>query len=268
METKRSYINWMDLLWLVFLTGLALVPPVKEIHKQGILLAFGILQISEGWLIGASAASRSGLRGSSQDRAGDPPGRSHRRDQHQQQLLAHLLSAGHDGCGIFQTAGHDAVDRTRLRSFTVRIFIRRCRNTTLPKRTTRLLAIRILFFFLAAVVVNRFVVENRRQTQRYQELAETLAQTNRRLEQAQAEARRSERLAALRATLRRTCPRDSQSAWRHQGIGRDAQSEAGGFQCTGRRAGRVHPERIESPEFAGDTISGFCTAASCGPCGS
>jgi two-component system, NtrC family, sensor histidine kinase HydH len=41
------------------------------------------------------------------------------------------------------------------------------------------------------------VVENRRQTRRYQELAETLAETNRRLEQAQAEARRSERLAAL-----------------------------------------------------------------------
>ena len=59
------------------------------------------------------------------------------------------------------------------------------------------LAIRILFFFLAAMVVNRFVVESRRQTQRYQELAETLAETNRRLEQAQAEARRSERLAAL-----------------------------------------------------------------------
>ena len=59
------------------------------------------------------------------------------------------------------------------------------------------LAIRIVFFFLAAMVVNRFVVESRRQTQRYQELAETLAETNRRLEQAQAEARRSERLAAL-----------------------------------------------------------------------
>jgi signal transduction histidine kinase len=59
------------------------------------------------------------------------------------------------------------------------------------------LAIRIVFFFLAAMVVNRFVIESRRQTQRYQELAATLAETNRRLEQAQAEARRSERLAAL-----------------------------------------------------------------------
>jgi two-component system sensor histidine kinase HydH len=60
-----------------------------------------------------------------------------------------------------------------------------------------LLAIRVLFFFLAAMVVNRFVLESRRQTLRYQELAETLAETNRRLEQVQAEARRSERLAAL-----------------------------------------------------------------------
>jgi len=60
-----------------------------------------------------------------------------------------------------------------------------------------LLAIRILFFFLAAMVVNRFVVENRRQIKRYQELAETLAETNQKLQQAQEEARRSERLAAL-----------------------------------------------------------------------
>ncbi len=59
------------------------------------------------------------------------------------------------------------------------------------------LAIRNLFFFLAAVVVNRFVTENRQQVMRYRELAETLAETNRRLEQAQEEARRSERLAAL-----------------------------------------------------------------------
>jgi nitrogen-specific signal transduction histidine kinase len=40
-------------------------------------------------------------------------------------------------------------------------------------------------------------MENRRQTQRYQNLAEELAETNTRLERAQADARRSERLAAL-----------------------------------------------------------------------
>jgi signal transduction histidine kinase len=59
------------------------------------------------------------------------------------------------------------------------------------------LAIRNLFFFLAAIVVNRFVTENRRQSSLYRQLAEQLTETNRRLEQAQEEARRSERLAAL-----------------------------------------------------------------------
>ncbi len=59
------------------------------------------------------------------------------------------------------------------------------------------LAIRILFFFLAAMLVNRFVVENRRQVARYQALSETLEETNRQLQRAEADARRSERLAAL-----------------------------------------------------------------------
>ena len=40
-------MNWMDILWLLFLAGLALLPPVFEIHKQLVLLAFGIVQLSE-----------------------------------------------------------------------------------------------------------------------------------------------------------------------------------------------------------------------------
>jgi two-component system, NtrC family, sensor histidine kinase HydH len=59
------------------------------------------------------------------------------------------------------------------------------------------LAIRVLFLFLAAIMVNRFVSENRRQSESYRKLAETFAETNRRLEQAEADVRRSERLAAL-----------------------------------------------------------------------
>ena len=47
------------------------------------------------------------------------------------------------------------------------------------------------------MLVNRFVVENRRQVQRYQALSETLEETNRQLQRAEADARRSERLAAL-----------------------------------------------------------------------
>src|ERR1700685_496375 len=50
-EQKRAAINWMDILWLLFLAGLAMLPPVLEIHKQLVLLAFGVTQLSEGWLL-------------------------------------------------------------------------------------------------------------------------------------------------------------------------------------------------------------------------
>src|SRR5277367_4124751 len=50
-EAKRPTLNWMDVLWLVFLAGLALLPPVQESHKQLILLGFGVIQLGEGWLI-------------------------------------------------------------------------------------------------------------------------------------------------------------------------------------------------------------------------
>jgi signal transduction histidine kinase len=59
------------------------------------------------------------------------------------------------------------------------------------------IVLRILFFFLVAMTVNRFVMEYRLHVQRYQELSETLSEANRSLKQAQAEARRAERLAAL-----------------------------------------------------------------------
>jgi hypothetical protein len=51
IEAKRPTMNWMDVLWLVLLAALALLPPVQEVHKQLILLAFGVIQLSEGWLI-------------------------------------------------------------------------------------------------------------------------------------------------------------------------------------------------------------------------
>ena len=52
MAAKRqSKLDWMDLLWLLFLLGLALLPPVAEVHKQIILLAIGVLQLLEGRLV-------------------------------------------------------------------------------------------------------------------------------------------------------------------------------------------------------------------------
>src|ERR1700675_4635355 len=56
LDRQRSAIrdlglSWIDLIWLVFLGGLALLPPVNEIHKQVILLAIFVAQLMEGWLI-------------------------------------------------------------------------------------------------------------------------------------------------------------------------------------------------------------------------
>src|SRR6202171_1069329 len=51
LDRERSAISWIDLLWLVFLGGRALLPPRAEIHKQLILLAIVVFQLFEGWLI-------------------------------------------------------------------------------------------------------------------------------------------------------------------------------------------------------------------------
>ena len=52
-ESKLASINWMDILWLLFLVGLALLPPVAEIHKQltllAILLALTAAALASGW---------------------------------------------------------------------------------------------------------------------------------------------------------------------------------------------------------------------------
>src|SRR4029077_17688497 len=48
---RRNRLDWMDLLWVLFLMGWALLPPVREIHKQIILLAIGVLQLLEGRLV-------------------------------------------------------------------------------------------------------------------------------------------------------------------------------------------------------------------------
>ncbi len=59
-----------------------------------------------------------------------------------------------------------------------------------PPEGQRELIVRVLFFFLSAILVNRFATENRAKT-------EHLAQANRELIEAQAQVQRSERLAAL-----------------------------------------------------------------------
>jgi two-component system sensor histidine kinase HydH len=195
-EAKRPTINWMDVLWLVLLAALALLPPVEEYHKQLILLAFGVIQLGEGWLTarlphrGAAylVLLKIGLATLLLLHTGEIPINSY---YYPIYYLPAVTAAEYFGpwATLFWTSLASAAYCSYLYPA--------LQEFEITSEDYGRLAIRIVFFFLAAMVVNRFVIESRRQTSRYQDLAETLAETNRRLEKAQAEARRSERLAAL-----------------------------------------------------------------------
>lgn len=196
LDRKRSAISWIDVIWLAFLAGLALLPPVDEIHKQFILIGFGVFQLLEGRLVAWL------------------PGRGRSYSVTLKILLATLL-LDHTGTiginssyypiyyvpvvtaaiyfGPVATLLWTSVASLAYLSY----LIPALQTYSLNAEGAGELAIRILFFFLAAMLVNRFVVENRRQVKRYQDLSETLEVTNRELQRVEAEARRSERLAAL-----------------------------------------------------------------------
>jgi signal transduction histidine kinase len=193
---RQNKLDWMDLLWLLFLLGLALLPPVAEVHKQIILLAIGVLQLLEGRLV-----EQLPKRGKSYAVL--------------LKILLAMLLVNHTGqvginssyYPIFYLPIVTAAvyfDAWLTLAWTLIASAAYCsyllpalQEYELAPGAIAELALRILFFFLAAMVVNRFATENKRNTRRYQMLAEELAKTNRELERAQAEARRSERLAAL-----------------------------------------------------------------------
>jgi nitrogen-specific signal transduction histidine kinase len=196
IEEKRPAINWMDVLLLVFLAGLALLPPVKEIHKQLILLAFGLIQLGEGWVVGR--LPRRGpayivlFKISLASLLIDHTGELTINSSYWPIYFLPVTTAA-EYFGSWATLGWTALTSIFYCSYLYPAL----QEYEITSDSYGQLAIRVLFFFLAAMVVNRFMLESRRQTRQYQELAETLAETNRRLEQAQADARRSERLAAL-----------------------------------------------------------------------
>jgi len=195
-EEKRSTINWMDYLSLLFLAGLAFLPPVLEIHKQLVLFSFGAFQFVEGWLIAQMPRRgpvyvvllKIGLATLLIDHTGEIGINSSYWPIY---FLPAVTAAEY--FGPWSTLAWTAVASAAYCSYLYPAL----QEFDITDESYALLAIRVLFFFLASMVVNRYVLESRRLTRRYQETAETLAETNRRLEQAQAEARRSERLAAL-----------------------------------------------------------------------
>jgi len=192
---NRLDAAWLTI-WLICLAILAVLPPLFEWHKQLILLAIGIVQLLETRLISYFP----------------------KRGVFYVILLKILLATiliDHTGeiginssyypiyyLPVVTAALYCSPWLTLLWTFIASAFY--CsylypamQEYELTPEAFGLLALRILFFFLAAMVVNRFVQQSQHQTQLYRELAERLAETNRRLEEAQAEARRSERLAAL-----------------------------------------------------------------------
>ena len=195
-EARRPTINWMDVLMLVFLAGLAVVPPVKELHKQAILLAFGALQLGEGLLI--ERLPRRGpaylvlLKIALATLLIDHTGEISINSSYWPIYILPAVTAA-EYFGPWATLAWTTLASAAYCSY----LFPALQEFEIGIEGLGQLAIRVLFIYLAAMVVNRFSVEIRQQTKRYQELAEMLAETNVLLEQAQAEARRSERLAAL-----------------------------------------------------------------------
>lgn len=197
-DRRQPKFGWIEVLWLVLLVALALLPPIREIHKQLTLLAIGIFQIFEGRLVAWQ------------------PGRGRVYSVVIKILLSTLL-LGHTGVvginsdyypiffvpvvtaaiyfGAVGTLAWTALASLAYCSYLIQAII--IEDYEVSPTGFGILAIRILFFFLAAILVNRFVTENRQQVQRYQALSETLAESNEKLQKAQADVRRAERLAAL-----------------------------------------------------------------------
>jgi two-component system sensor histidine kinase HydH len=196
LDRKRSAVDWIDLVWLLFIAGLAFLPPIDEVHKQLILIAFALLQFLEGKLIArlphegpTIAVGLKILLGTLLlDHTGDVGINSEYYPIYFLPVVTAAIYYGPIGTLLWS-----ALASLAYCSF----LIPALELYEINPEAEGLLALRILFFFLVGILVNRFVVENRKQVVRYQALSETLEETNRQLRRAEADARRSERLAAL-----------------------------------------------------------------------
>jgi two-component system, NtrC family, sensor histidine kinase HydH len=196
LDRKRSAVDWFDVLWLLFIVVLAFLPPINEVHKQLILIAFALFQFLEGKLIvrlphegpTISVSIKIVLATLLLDHTGEMGINSPYYPIYYLPVITAAIYFGPIGTLLWSSLASLAY---------CSFLISALEEYELTPEAEGLLALRILFFFLVAILVNRFVVENRRQVARYQALSQTLEETNRQLQRAEAEARRSERLAAL-----------------------------------------------------------------------
>jgi nitrogen-specific signal transduction histidine kinase len=196
LDRERSAISWIDVLWLVFLGGLALLPPVNEFHKQLIILAIVVFQLFEGRLVSYlpkrgpaySVAIKILLATLLLDHTGELGINSNYYPIYFLPVVSAAIYFGPIAALAWTTVASLAY---------LSLLVPALREYELTSAGASVLTIRILFFFIAAILVNRFVMENRRQVQRLQILSDQLEETNRQLRRAEAEAHRAERLAAL-----------------------------------------------------------------------
>ncbi len=196
LDRKKSAIGWIDIVWLLFILGLAFLPPVTEIHKQLTLAAIGVFQFFERKLVAwqpkrgpaYSVVIKIALATLLLDHTGEVGINSTYYPIYYLPIVTAAIYFGPIAALLW----------TSLASLAYASFlIPAMQEYELTAAGATILAIRVLFFFLAAILVNQFAMENKRQVERYQALSETLEETNRQLRRAEQEARRSERLAAL-----------------------------------------------------------------------
>jgi signal transduction histidine kinase len=201
LDRERSairdlHLSWIDLIWLVFLGGLALLPPVNEIHKQLILLAIVVYQLFEGGVIARlpkrgpaySVIIKILLATLLLDHTGEIGINSNYYPIYFLPVLSAAIYFGPIAALAWTTATSLAY---------LSLLYPALLESDISPEGYSILTIRVLFFYIAAILVNRFAVENRRQVQRLEDLSEKLEETNRQLRRAEAHARRAERLAAL-----------------------------------------------------------------------
>ena len=184
-------IRVTDMVWLFFLGALAalvVTKPEHSVYEWLVLLALGAVQIAEAHLelssdtVGAAlvialklalcywlVAETGGVESS-----------------YYLIFWLPIVSAA-SNLGLGGTLLNTLISSAVYLSF---LFFVDFETNYIPPEGQRELTVRVLFFFLSAVLVNRFATENRAKT-------EHLAQANRELREAQAEVQRSERLAAL-----------------------------------------------------------------------
>src|SRR6202163_1980735 len=199
LDRERSAISWIDLLWLAFLGGLALLPPISEIHKQIIILAIVVFQLFEGRMIGLlprrgraySVAIKILLATLLLDHTGEMGINSPYFPIFFLPVVSAAIYFGPIATLVWTTIASLAYLSLLIPA------LQDYQGYELTSEGAAVLTIRVLFFYIAAVLVNRFVMQNRRQVERLEILSEKLEETNRQLRLAEADARRAERLAAL-----------------------------------------------------------------------